>query len=61
MPLGMEEQKFLAGFHDPKDWTFLAWGAFPTSAQAKAAIVSKDSQKFKKSKIQSQKMPFKAW
>lgn len=28
MPLGMGEQKFLAGFHDPKNWTFLAWGAF---------------------------------
>lgn len=47
MPLGMGEQKFLAGFHDPKDWTFLAWGAFPTPAATitKAACISKDYSK----------------
>lgn len=47
MPLGMGEQKFLAGFHDPKDWTFLAWGVFPTPAATttKATCVNKDYSK----------------
>lgn len=47
MSLGMGEQKFLAVFHDPKDWTFFAWGAFPTPAATttKTACVNKDYSK----------------